>query len=332
MPKDHRTALRKTTLPLVSLASSIAALTAFAAHADTGLNGQELGEFSTPQVVEALGIVGTGAPVGTQGIVGTGTLGIVGTGAPIETQGIVGTGTLGIVGTGAPVETQGIVGTGTLGIVGTGAPVETQGIVGTGTLGIVGTGAPVEAQGIVGTGTPIENLGIVGTGTLGIVGTGALGIVGTGKPGFDILRSFEGLADAFDPDNSLILFGPVDQLEDGAIIAMGQRISIADDGLLSQLVEGDLVAIFGDTSDATAVANRILKVRGRFVEGSTPVYVSGQASSNSLDNGDFLVGSITVQIGAAGVNPSAYEIAEGSRVRVAGSKHGNLIIAEALAK
>jgi hypothetical protein len=333
---------RHLNLKLMSVASAIALLAAAQANATTfDSPAKQAGEANGLGIIGtgALGIIGTGSPaagdVSTQGIIGTGALGIIGTGSPaagdVSTQGIIGTGALGIIGTGSPaagdVSTQGIIGTGALGIIGTGSPaagdVSTQGIIGTGALGIIGTGSPVSAK--------ASGKGIIGTGTLGIIGTGALGIIGTGNPA-PSAAVFEEWATTLDnSDASLMAYGPVDELSDNKIVILGQRIEVNDQGLLSKIRLGDTIAVLGTSDNDSMTPYRILRVQSRFVEGSTPIYVSAMTTSEQGSDGSFQIESASVRIGSAGANPEAFQIRAGMRVRIAGVKIGDVLIADDLA-
>ena len=245
---------------------------------------------------------------------------------------------LGIIGTGSPVKgktrTQGIIGTGVLGIIGTGSPIAGD----VSTQGIIGTGSPiagdVSTQGIIGTGSrasgKARTKGIIGTGTLGIIGTGVLGVTGSSNPTPSIALFEQWASTLGDSDATLMAYGPVEELSENEILILGQRIEVNDRKLLSKIQIGDSIAVLGKCAyDATA-AYRILKVKTRFVEGSTPIYVSATTTSEQESDGSFQMDNVSVFVGSAGANPEAFQVKAGMTVRIAGTKIGEVLVADDL--
>jgi len=243
-------------------------------------------------------IIGTGSPeaiigTGTQAIIGTGTQAIIGTGSP---QAIIGTGTQAIIGTGKQAA-EAIIGTGTQAIIGTGS----QAIIGTGTQAIIGTGSP-EA--------------IIGTGTQAIIGTGTQAIIGTGSQ----VSAFE-----------LVALGPIDYVEDGAVMVLGQRVDTTNAAHLGEYSPGTVIAVFGMWSDTGIIASDVMTLDSSFVGGSTQTYLAGPATSVPSKTGVVQIGDLEVQIAAAGADPVAWDVAEGDFVEVIGTYLDGRMYAEELA-
>ena len=219
---------------------------------------------------------------------------IIGTGSP---EAIIGTGT------------QAIIGTGTQAIIGTGSP---EAIIGTGTQAIIGTGSP---QAIIGTGTQA----IIGTGKQApeaIIGTGTQAIIGTGSQ----VSAFE-----------LVALGPIDYVEDGAVMVLGQRVDTTNAAHLGEYSPGTVIAVFGMWSDAGITASDVMMLDSRFVGGSTQTYLAGPATSVPSKTGVVQIGDLEVQIAAAGADPVAWDVAEGDFVEVTGTYLDGRMYAEELA-
>jgi len=302
------------------------------------------------------GIVGTGnksfSEVTPSGIVGTGNKdfsevtpsGIVGTGnkdfSEVTPSGIVGTGNKdfsevtpsGIVGTGnkdfSEITPSGIVGTGNKGF----SEVTPSGIVGTGNKGF----SEVTPSGIVGTGnkdfSEVTPNGIVGTGNKGFSEVTPSGIVGTGVMTINAENSylrFLKWANQVNPAGSpLVVYGPVEAILENKAVALGQDVFLAGFSAPIDLSVGQTVAVFGIAREDGIDATKILRVTEPHVEGSSPVYLSGIVTGQERLDGAFKIGEILVQIGEAGVNPSAYEVESLDFVEITGIKIGDIILAD----
>ena len=226
---------------------------------------------------------------------------IIGTGSPeaiigTGTQAIIGTGTQAIIGTGSP---QAIIGTGTQAIIGTGKQAA-EAIIGTGTQAIIGTGSQA----------------IIGTGTQAIIGTGTQAIIGTGSQ----VSAFE-----------LVALGPIDYVEDGAVMVLGQRVDTTNAAHLGEYSPGTVIAVFGMWSDTGIIASDVMTLDSSFVGGSTQTYLAGPATSVPSKTGVVQIGDLEVQIAAAGADPVAWDVAEGDFVEVTGTYLDGRMYAEELA-
>jgi len=134
-----------------------------------------------------------------------------------------------------------------------------------------------------------------------------------------------------DSDATLMVYGPVEELSDNKLLILGQRIEVNDRKLLSKIQIGDSIAVLGKYADNTTSAYRILKVKTRFVEGSTPIYVSATTTSEQESDGSFQLDNVSVLIGSAGTKPEAFQIKAGMTVRIAGTKIGDVLVADDLA-
>ena len=161
-----------------------------------------------------------------------------------------------------------------------------------------------------------ELQGIAGTGLQGIAGTGLQGIAGTGLQGGRL---------------PVVAYGPVEEILEDGYVVLGQFVALVNETPPTPLAVGDVVVVFGLVSENGLVSDQIVRLDEVSIDGSSPVFVAGLVGDTNPQHGEITIGNLTVQIGAAGVNPEAFQVQPGQYVEVFGLRFGGLVVAESVA-